>query len=100
MFTTGWREILREVNTSTRVSCGAKWGGAGAGVGDEKCSTSVSMCADLRRSMETVSVRPLISIVNVCLFFVRLDKVHRMAVEVTSAGHCVVQQHVLPLLNF
>ena len=31
-------------------------GGAGAGVDDEKCSTSVSMCAGLRRSTETVSL--------------------------------------------
>ena len=38
-------------------------GGAGAGVGEEKCSTSVSMCTGLRQSTESVSLRPLISIV-------------------------------------
>ena len=30
-------------------------GGAGAGVGEEKCSTSVSICAGLRRFTETVT---------------------------------------------
>ena len=51
--------------------------------------------------METMSLRPLISIVNyVCLFVLRLDKVRSMAVEVASAGHRVVQKRVLPLLNF
>ena len=43
-------------------------GAAGAGVGEEKCSTSLSICAGLRRSMETASLRPLISIVK-CLSF-------------------------------
>ena len=37
---------------------------AGAGVGEEKCSTSVSICAGLRWTMETVPLRQLILIVK------------------------------------
>ena len=48
---------------STGASCGAKWG-EGAGIGEEKCSTSVSICAGLRQSMVTVLLQPLILIVK------------------------------------
>ena len=71
------------------------------GVSEEKCSTSVSICARLRQSMETKSLRLLISIVKyVCLFVLRHHKVRSMAVEIASAGHRVIQKRVLPLLNF
>ena len=65
--------------------------GAGAGVGEEKCSTSVSICVGLKRSTDSITVTFDINCKMFCLFFLRLDKVRRMAVEVASAGHRVVQ---------
>ena len=71
VFTTGWREILREVKTRLQEQVVVPSGGAGEGSGEEKCSTLVSLCAGLRRSTETVSLQSWISTCCSCVRMVR-----------------------------